>query len=521
MTNAQDPFAAGEVDYRPFAHLSGEKVARYRRLLGVFTTAKDSFVVHLRPEDVAAALDEAPSDSLVAELDALEHWGNLRTTPDTSRVTTVDEFRRRRKLYALTPAGEAAEAALATYAATLARRAELQAVALGDIRERLQALRRLAEADEPDPARTVATLRDLETVFRGLADNATAFMASMTRSIDSAAEGVEGFLAYKDRLIGYLERFIGDLVVASADIARLLATIDDLGAERLFAAAARRQARDAAPGEDGGDGDDPVAAAEVALREGWRIRWDGLQRWFVGRDGQPSQAELLRSRARSAIPDLLEAVAELHERRAGRSDRSADFRTLARWFAEAPSDDDAHRLWRVAFGLSPARHLTVEAAVLDARREDPVPPSTPWADAAPVEVTARLRRTGRYQRRGRVVVEDRSGARAALAALLAAERAELDAARRRLASGRSQRLSELELDPDTFPLFLRLLGDALGAADAAGCSDVTSSDGSLRVELVPTDDGAVAEIATPDGVLRGRDHVVRITDLLAVDRPVP
>ena len=40
----------------------------------------------------------------------------------------------------------------------------------------------------------------------------------------------------------------------------------------------------------------------------------------------------------SAIPQLLGAIAALNERRSGRSDRSADFRVLASWFAECADD---------------------------------------------------------------------------------------------------------------------------------------------------------------------------------------
>jgi len=46
----------------------------------------------------------------------------------------------------------------------------------------------------------------------------------------------------------------------------------------------------------------------------------------------------------------------LNERRSGRSDRSADFRLLASWFAGCASDAEAHRLARAAFALNPARH---------------------------------------------------------------------------------------------------------------------------------------------------------------------
>jgi hypothetical protein len=40
-----------------------------------------------------------------------------------------------------------------------------------------------------------------------------------------------------------------------------------------------------------------------------------------------------------------------------------------------------------------------------------------------------------------------------------------------------------------------------------------TSDGTMAITLEPTGDGATAEIVTPDGALRGPDHVITITDL--------
>ncbi len=60
-------------------------------------------------------------------------------------------------------------------------------------------------------------------------------------------------------------------------------------------------------------------------------------------------------RASAAIPQLLSAIGALNERRSGRSDRSADFRVLATWFAGCANDAEAHRLARAAFALNPAR----------------------------------------------------------------------------------------------------------------------------------------------------------------------
>lgn len=532
----QEP-GAPTTPFAPFGHLVAPNWERYRRILAAFATARGNFVVHLRPADIAADLGVPADEALVADLDRLAAWGNLRTIPDTGRVTSVEDFRRRRQLYALTKAGEATEAALAGYAAAMAQRAQLQTVALADLRANLHVLLALTDADDPDAGRVAATLRDIETVFSGLADNAAAFMGSLTRSIDTAADGVEGFLTYKDRLIGYLQRFIGDLVVSSSEIASLLARLDERGVDALLVLAARRAAADAAPGP----ADDPAhadgsgaaghASASPVDRPGeptpdeddaaaWRARWQGLRRWFVGEPGRPAQAELLRARARAAIPDLLEAVTAIQARQAGRSDDTADWTTLARWFAEAPTDDDAHRLWRAAFGLASARHLTVDGETLDRRRDHPVPGSTPWTGAPAVHVSARLRRTTRYQRRGPVRATDRSASRRLLVDRLTAERAELDAARARLATGRPLRLSELAVDAATFPVLLELLGEAL-AASTGTVAETISMDGRLSIRLSRTGDGAVAEVRTPTGILRGHDHVITVTDLLAGVDPEP
>ncbi|WP_063788708.1 TIGR02677 family protein, partial [Streptomyces griseoruber] len=231
-----------------------------------------------------------------------------------------------------------------------------------------------------------------------------------------------------------------------------------------------------------------------------------------------SQARLLRGRALGAIPQLLAVVRQLNERRAGRSDRSADFRTLARWFAEAPDDEARHRLWRVAFGLYSSRHLTVDGDTLTERTAAPEPASTPWGRSRPLRISPQLRRTGSYERRGKPRrVADRGEARRRLAEIAARQAGEVKEARERLATGGPVRLSRLgELDPIAFQLFLRLLGDALATwRPGMTTTAATSGDGSMEVRLTALDDGSMAEVRTPDGVFRGPDHLIDIVDLTA------
>ncbi|MFF3406288.1 TIGR02677 family protein [Streptomyces sp. NPDC002742] len=506
-------------DYTPFAHLTVPNAALYRQVMRAFLVAKERFAVHLRPEDVHAAMGAGnrPTDveAVVKSLDSLVGWGNLRADPDTARVTAVEDFYRKRYIYQLTRAGEAAEAALGTYDEVLGRRGELQAVALHDIVTQLRALLVIAAEDEPDPAKAYVALSVLTARFTDLADNARAFMGSLQRTIDLHDIEVEAFLAYKDRLIQYLERFIQDLITLGGRIALLIGELEDQGrVGPLLGLAAVREAADAAP-ED-------AEHAEAAAREKWAARWSGLAEWFVSSEERASQARLLRGRALGSIPQLLSVVRQLNERRAGRSDRSADFRALARWFAQAPDDETRHRLWRVAFGLHSSRHLTVDADTLAERAASPEPASTPWREARPLRISPQLRRTGSYERRGKPRrVADRSEAKRRLAAIAARQAGEAGEARNRLMTGGPVRLSRLEeLDPLAFQLFLSLLGDALATWRPGMTSTAaTSGDGSMEIRLTTPGDGSTAEVRTPDGVFSGPDHLIDIVDLTAGENP--
>lgn len=511
MKEAREATAAS---FDVFAHLTTEGAADYRRIMAVFLQAKERFQVHLRPEDVRSELifDGGPdldADEVARKLDSLEAWGNLRSHPDTSRVTAVEDFYRRRLLYQMTHSGEAGERALRAFDEALGQRATLQAVALTDIELGLRELMQLAEAGEPDVGKLRRNLNALTARFRELAENASAFMSSLQRSIDLQQASEDAFVAYKVKLIEYLERFIKDLVTVGASIAKLLYETNPERMDELLALVAAEEAADEAP--------DPRDPERLSVRERaldrWRNRWRGLEKWFVSSNGQESQAKLLRTRALGAIPVLLDVVREVNVRRAGRSDRSADFLTLARWFANAPSDDDRHRLWHVAFGLDSARHLSIDADTLQRWSADPGNSSASWSEVEPMSLSPQLRRTGSYERRGKPNrIIDRSSYKVALAQWAAEEAKQVARARRSLLTRGPVQLSQLPvLDERAFGLFLNLLGDALAAQrPGESASEVTTAEGSLRIRLQAVADARVVAIRTQTGILRGRDHVLEI-----------
>ena len=498
-----------------FAYLTAEKADRYREVMRAFLRAKQRFVLHLRPADVVAAVADAglgvDRDAVQTLLAQLVEWGNLRADPDTAEVATVEEFYRARFLYQLTIEGEAAERAVVHFEELLVVPGELQTTALSDIQELLTELLTLARADTLDAGKVHRSLTVLTGRFEELTDRARTFITGLQRTVDLHGIDLDAFVAYKDRLIEYLERFIGDLVVAQGRVASLVADIAAADSGRLLAVAADRDLVDRLEVTD---------QDRIAAQQRWTDRWSGLTSWFVAPPGGKAQADVLRERARRAIPDLLRAVSQINEQRVSRTDRPADLRTLARWFAECPTDADAHRLWRAAFGLTSSRHLKVDGDTLDTRADQPVPASTSWLDAPPLQVSPQLRRTGQYVRRGRPAsVIDRSAEKALLASQARDEATQLATARAQLVTDGTVRLSELhDLDTDAFGLFLDLLGEALATqVHPDEPVRVTSVDGGLEIVLTPTGDGRHATVTTTHGALTGPDHHVRIVDLAAVE----
>lgn len=494
-----------------FRHVSAEKSAFYRSIMDVFAAAKRQYRLQLRPDEVLSEAQWPGAPPRIEEvniaLSQLAEWGNLESQPDTARVSNLSDFYRARFLYRLSQGGEAVEAAFSTFLQTLQRRAELQTVALEDIANRLQALWTLLDADAggdgPDVAKAHEILRDLVRVFESLAENAQAFMAGVTRSIELQQAQAAAVAGYKRRLIDYLERFMGDLVRRSDAIARWVQMLSPR-IDPVLLLVAEREARDAAPG----DAQD-LADEKFRRWHAWRERWKGLRGWFLQTGQEPPQAELLRARARAAIPQLLTAIAAINERRSGRSDRSADFQMLAGWFAACAGDPDAHRLARAAFALHPARHFS-----LNAKADDNLPATIRWADAPPLQIHPRLREYGEAAPRGaHAKVRDRSEERAQMAGQLAEESRQVEAARQRLATGRATLLSDIgELDPRAFNLFLGLLGEALAEQEGPDAPvERYTGDGLLHIRLEPLALGAHARIVTSSGIFSGRDHRVTIT----------
>jgi uncharacterized protein (TIGR02677 family) len=480
---------------RVFAYAIDENVRLHRAIMRAFMEAKERFIFHLRLPDLVDALqisgiEESPTTAAIdSALARLCEWGNLQPRPDTTDANTLGDFLKQRHAFQLTDQGEAAERALELFDATSLRRRPPQITALAQIRYVLQQLEETPPADEFEVVKFRARVLMLEAQFEDL----TASVQTLIRTLETAIEQPLFDAAEAQHLIGYAERFAGNLLISGDSIAKSIRNVEAAGLERMLYAAVDKNAG---------------ACQET------RSRWWRFRNWFISRPDCIANAEIARERLRASITKLLSSMTRMRDRRLHRIDAPAQFRILARSFAKAASDAEAHRLWRSAFGLSPARHLLVNDRTLDDHEKYDVPPNTSWLEAPPLRMPTALRHTANHIQpafSSRIV--DRTEEKRKLAAAAHEEALSILKAQKRFGAGRI-RLSQLEhLESDEFDVLLDLLGEALSAkVSSSEAVEILSSNGSLKVCLEPTGDDRDAMILTSGGMFFGPDHWIRVEE---------
>ncbi|MFF0863559.1 TIGR02677 family protein [Nonomuraea sp. NPDC003560] len=520
-----------------FRFATTERADLHTALLGVLGAAAERLEPALTAGEVRDRLRDrgwyAPvgEHDLTGALRQLAGWRLVEVVFDhAAGFATAEEYERGNLRYALTAQGEAAHAGLRQASATLATATPasggaLHAAVLDAVADRLEELEALLADPDPGRDRRVFTcLRELECHLDGLRSDTVRLNGELRRLLRADGAGVGTFHEAEAATVAYLQEFLTGLEQRGETVARALRGVAARGVGVLHTRALAGADLPRIPGTDPAT---PWLAARAAA-------WAELRQWFdpdlvpapesgstgsggtgsggtgsggTGSGGGP-RLRRLQEVAGEAIVTLLGLLDRVTAARRPASGAAADFRALARWFATAPAEDDAHRLWDAAFGLGPARHAHLGHA--DAEL---VPAGTPWAEAGPVAVSALLRSRGRTERMGRTGrVRDVAALRAERRARAEKEHAGLEAAWRALATTGSVRLSQLgALDHDTLGRLLDLLGRALAARpDATGLRRAVTSDGRVEVVLRAPGDGAVAVLRTSEGWFRGPDYLLDV-----------
>jgi uncharacterized protein (TIGR02677 family) len=485
-----------------------ENAETHQRIMRVLFENKRVLGPRLTEDVVAGRLwaafgYELDAGTIVRSLDALVGWGAIDRQHDAGHARSLEEFNRRRFNYAITQAGELAERFLEDLDNLRERVGALEGSRLEAILAELGAIVRELESGQPEPQRLRTALDNLRAELEALEQGASDFMAQLANVLASgAAINDESFLAYKDRVIGYLTGFASQFRRTAQRIEDQIVRVEALGVEPMLALAASVDE----PPVFGKTAEEVAQLRRAEKRDAWRA----LSGWFVASGGDAAPWRKLSDTLGAAIDWVVSTAARLDARRAQRIDRSAEYRRLA-LLALRLDLGESHRIFAAAFGLGAPRHLYG----IDDDPQRSELPQTGWPEgpAAPIEASL-YRAGGRAGGSGSTAgVIDTSLRAAAFAEQCAREQEQLERALERFRGRGPITLSTLgALDAAEFRHLLAWLDRALVAPlDEGGVIRALSADGLHELSLrPPPDPTARARIATPEGVFDGPDYALEV-----------
>lgn len=340
---------------------------RYRTILRYFYQQHERLRHYLALEEIFLFLKDNPyfrdytEDQLQQDLDQLVQWKNLIPRQDTGRVSSIEEFKKRKFRYQLTP-----------YSIEIERMVinlehlgngfggSLEPTLFDRLLENLLKVTATVKALETTPTYTVFELsdeaihllwQDIYDDFRRLTENAADYLGHLQSEKVEELMLTEAFLVYKEALTEYLRNFMTSLQRTSYRIEGALFEVSAAFPERM---AARLTAYELAiPRMD-------IRPTREQLNTRFQGEWDSLKTWFLGDGSRESDLIYLQNASNEAIRRLTRFAQRLGETHHSLRNRRMDYLHLAGMFARMDSIKEAHELSACVFGAFHTRHLWVE-----------------------------------------------------------------------------------------------------------------------------------------------------------------
>lgn len=333
-------------------YLATEKSDKYRAILRHFYIQHERLKEFLVPEEVFLHLKESPyfdrydMEELHSDLASLVKWGNLRAQQESGKVKTIEEFKKKRFRYQITPYTVEFERMLIQF--------EHQSEQFGGSLEKThfermyQTLQQIKQSSGESAESCAQLWDDLLTYFKKITQNTSDYFAYLRSEDASEQMKSEAFFLYKDQFTRYLRDFIINLQRTAASIQDMMITMPREDMRRFLQQVAQHE-QNVFRFERIGDEKDYVHELEAT--------WFNIKAWFIGDDAGESQYENVLEQTNEAIRRMTRIIQRLGERSLLHRSRKEDYLHLAEWFSNLPTIEEAHKLSSIVFGLSHTKHL--------------------------------------------------------------------------------------------------------------------------------------------------------------------
>ncbi|OIN67633.1 TIGR02677 family protein [Exiguobacterium sp. KRL4] len=473
-------------------YLTVDKSPHYRKILRFFYVQHEHLLEFLVPEMILESLRmdelffEYDLERLHTDLSQLVKWGNLTAQQETGRVRTIEEFKKRRFRYQITPFTVEFERMLiqfeekGDYFSGSLEKTQFQR--FRHVLEQIQKLENLSNED------CSQLWDDLIMYFKAIKQNTSDYFGYLRSEQTVEQMQSEAFLIYKDRFTQYLSDFIITLQRTSASIQFLF---EEISEDYLIKYLQRVEAHQSKKmiGESVEDG-----SAELLMT------FMNVKRWFIGKDGEISQYDLIQQQTNEAIRRMTRIVQRFGERHQSRRSRQADYMYVANWFLSKDTLAEAHQLSAVLFGIRETRHLHADSIATDQLYADL------WNEPPAVHERVPLVRDYRERTRANTAIDYTQEKERVRAEHLARQIHQQEVIHRHLDQD-TIHLSELdEVEPFVRKIFLTWIAKAMMQENR---TIKTAYGDVIRVEI---DENKQIDLTSTDGTLRMPDMRIHFVE---------
>lgn len=330
-------------------YLNVDNTHRYRVIMRYFFAQYNRAQFWMKPEEVFEAvqqdIDNYVLEQCQADLEQLSDWGNLTEQHDGTRSSTIDEFKRKRKRYFMTPYSIKIEQLLISLERTTGYGGSLETNLFDKIIELLKVIRE--KIDDFKEGEADSHWTELYQSFRKLHENSVDYMASLHSVKAEEMMLTDAFLAFKDQFIHYLNDFVYKLFRSSAEIEHQLTSISSVVLDLFLQRVAEDRMQKPTIEE--------VTKEEIL--EELCAGWGSLRNWFLQDGSTMSELMIIERVTKDAIQRIIRSVNLIQERRKVGLSRRRELEQIASWFYKQTDVGESHRLAAYIYGLFVPRHL--------------------------------------------------------------------------------------------------------------------------------------------------------------------
>lgn len=334
-------------------YLNVINVGRYRCIMRYFYEQHQRLKYWLRPEEVFAGvrgyalLEDYTLDQCQKDLDQLVDWKNLIPRHDGGRASTIEEYLRKKFRYQMTPYSVEIERMVEGLENIRGYGGSLEPTLLEAIFNGLQQLVAKENTGYQD-GEAAQIWKNIYEAFRRLTEDAADYIASLQSVRAEELMLTEAFLAYKSALTLHLQNFVRGLQVYGMKIEGLLPRINSAAREGFLKAVLADWAK--IPKLD------EITSPEEEQKQLER-EWQSFWRWFMGDNGDSSDAQFLEQSTKDAIARVVRCAVRIQEKQRSGVSRRRELEYLGNWFFGIDTMEEAHRLAAYVFGLYRTRHF--------------------------------------------------------------------------------------------------------------------------------------------------------------------